>query len=127
MSIKRKLILPDIREAIYRSSNRLEATKKYIEMLNNCNSLEAKLLRNKLETDYLRYISSVSSQSQTEKLVEKIHKNSVKIFPAFSVITKAREKSLISHYNKDLSALKDGKRLDQIMDTRACRIFLDFK
>ena len=125
MSELKELNLPDIREAIYATSGRLSAAEKYIEMLKGINNLEAKQLHNKLETDYLRYIRSQTLQNYTEKLVSRIHCNAVKLLPNYSITTKSREKSLLSYVNKTFIALSEGKSLERIMDTRACRLIID--
>lgn len=125
MSKLKKLDIPDIREAIYTTSSRLSATEKYIDMLEGINSLEAKQLHNKLETDYLRYIRSKTLQTYTVNLVARIHSNAVKFLPNYSVTTTSREKALYSYFNKNFIALSKGKSLESIMDTRACRLIID--
>lgn len=125
MSKIKKSELPDMREAVYATSNRLAATKIFIASLKNYSSLEAKLLHNKLEADYLRYISSSTLQNQTKKLVERIHGQAVKLFPEFSITTKAREKALVSYIHKCLISLIEKKPLEEIRDARACRVIID--
>lgn len=125
MSKIRKLDLPDVRECIYSTSTRLAATQKYIKELESFSSLEAKLLRNKLETDYLRYISNYKLQRKTKRIFTKVHEESVRFLLEHSVTTKSREKSLLSYIYKNLIALSTNKPLDKIMDTRACRIIID--
>lgn len=125
MSNTKILELPDIRDAVYATSGRLEATRLYLNMLKDYSSLDAKLLHNKLETDYLRYISSNKLKKQTEKIVSRIHCHAVRNFPNYSLTAKSREKALLSYVHKNLIALSDGKPLDHIMDTRACRLIID--
>lgn len=127
MSQLKHLELPDIRETVYATSGRLEATRKYLKTLQNYSSLEAKLLHNKLETDYLRYISSSKQQKQTSQFVCKIHSQAVRNFHDCSIVTTSREKALLSHVHKDLIALYEEKPLNKIMDTRGCRICIDSK
>ena len=109
MSKIKTLELPDVRDTIYSTSTRLAATQKYIKELESFSSLEAKLLHNKLETDYLRYISNYKFQKRTKRLFTKLHEEAVRFLPDHSITTKSREKSLLSYIYKNLIALSTQK------------------
>lgn len=127
MSELKEVSIPDIRESIYASTNKSDAVVRYMVVLDKCHTLEAKMVRNKLKGDYLRYVSSKSLQKKTKTLVHRIHTKIVRSFPNITVTTKAREKALLSYFHKVLICLKEGKPLNNILDARACRIIIDKK
>lgn len=123
----RELDLPDIRDAIYETSNRLEALTMFLATLDAYPSHDARMVRNKLNGDYLRYINSKALQKKTEVLIRHIDSAIEKSHPNIGKKTIAREKALLSYYHKILIALKKNKPLSDILDARACRVVIDKK
>lgn len=125
MSKIRQLEVPDFREAVYSTYSGVEYFGMYSDMLKKYSSLNAKLLHNKINTDYIRYIANDEMKKQTKDQVSGIYQHVVNNFAENSICAIVRIKSIISSHHKYLITLSEHRPLDKIMDTRGCRIIID--